>query len=482
MIFILFPIHLFSDIEYLKNKKVYLIEDPTYFSDFKYHKLKLAYHRSTMKYYNHYLKDNNINIEYIDFYDAKPSFYKSFKNKDVFMYDPNDHHLLKKMKKYIPNINILDTLNFLVNEKLIKENLSTFYNGKKYNHQNFYKWQRIRLNILVKNNQPIGGKWSFDDENREKLPSNVKIPNITQNYTHLEKNIIKDAIEYVNKYFPNNYGDLDNFIYPISHKSSMNWLIDFLKNRFQNFGKYEDAVSERSPFLFHSILTPIMNIGLLTDHEVIKETLKYINKVKISSFEGFIRQIIGWRNYIYTIYILEGTKLPKMNFFKHTRKINYDRMWNGKTDILPIDNIIIKIKKYAYAHHIERLMYLGLYMLLCMIKPKDVYKMFMEWTIDAYEWVMVPNVYGMSQYADGGLMMTKPYIASYNYILHMSNYKKEDWCFTLEALYYHFINKHKDYLKKNYSTSRQVSHWNKKTNLEKKNLLNHAKKYLSKYF
>jgi deoxyribodipyrimidine photolyase-related protein len=185
---------------------------------------------------------------------------------------------------------------------------------------------------------------------------------------------------------------------------------------------------------------------------------------------------------MYSIYILEGTKLQKMNFFKHNRKINYHMMWNGKTDILPIDNIIIKIKEYGYAHHIERLMYLGLYMLLCMINPKDVYKMFMEWTIDAYEWVMVPNVYGMSQHADGGLIMTKPYIASYNYILNMSDYKKDDWCSILEALYYNFINKHKNYLKKNYSTSRQVSHWNKKTNTEKKNLLNNAKKYLNKHF
>jgi len=472
-IFLIFPIHLFSDIEKLKDNKVYLIEESRYFTDFKYHKLKLAYHRATMKSYYDYLVSEKINVKYIEFHE---NIYDKFKNKNnIYTYNLSDKILEHKLKKLIPTIHIEESLNFLVNEKLIKDNINKFYNGKKYNHQNFYKWQRIRLNILIdKDNNPIGGKWSFDSENRKKLPSNIEIPKIIK----IEENeYIIEAKKYIEKHFNKNYGSLEHFIYPINHIESKKWLNNFLKNKFELFGLYEDAETMKDPFLFHSVLTPMMNIGLLTDTEVINLTLKYQNKVKISSFEGFIRQIIGWRNYVYTLYLLEGTKMSKSNFFNSNNKLNKKIMWEGKTNILPIDNIINKIINYSYAHHIERLMYLGNYMLICMIDPKDIYEIFMEWTIDAYEWVMIPNVYGMSQFSDGGLMMTRPYLSSSNYILKMSDYKKEEWCEIFDALYYNFINKHEKYLASNYATSRQVAFWHKKK--DKQKILDIAHNYLS---
>jgi deoxyribodipyrimidine photolyase-related protein len=312
------------------------------------------------------------------------------------------------------------------------------------------------------------------------MPSNIKVPTIDIKYNKKTNKYIEEAIEYTNTNFPNNYGSLDNFIYPINHTEAKEWLKEFLKKRFNNFGIYEDAVNNNYPFLFHSVLSPMMNIGLLTDKEVIEETLKYENKVPINSFEGFIRQIIGWRNYVYTVYLIIGDKLKKSNFLQHKNSMNknyYKRLWTGRTNIKPIDDIIHKIVQYGYAHHIERLMYLGNYLLLCMIKPNDIYNIFMEWTIDAYEWVMVPNVYGMSQYADGGIMMTRPYFASSNYILKMSNYKKDDWCVILDSLYYNFINKHQAILKKNYSTALSVSNWNKKSEKEKKEIIHRANKY-----
>jgi len=479
-IFIIFPVHLYSDIKNLYNKNIYLIEEPRYFTDFKYHKLKLAYHRATMKSYYDYLVFHKINVKYIEFNKVEEAYKEINKSgKNINIYDIGDKVLEKKLKKIFPNIIFHQSLNFLVNEQLIKNNLNEFYNGKKYNHQNFYKWQRIRLNILVNNDgTPVGGKWSFDDENREKLPQNIKIPSIIKLNN---SKIIEEAKNYVNKYFSNNYGSLDYFIYPINHSDSRKWLSNFLKNKFKNFGIYEDAESMRDPFLFHSVLTPMMNIGLLTDNEVLAMTLKYQNKVPISSFEGFIRQIIGWRNYVYTLYLLESEKMRTSNFLNHKNKLNKEIMWKGTTNILPIDDIIDKIVKYSYSHHIERLMYLGNFMLITMINPKDVYEIFMTWTIDAYDWVMVPNVYGMTQFSDGGLMMTRPYFSSSNYILNMSDYKKGEWCEIFDALYYNFINNHQKYLGKNYATSRQVAFWKKKSNDEKKIILNTANKYL-KYF
>jgi deoxyribodipyrimidine photolyase-related protein len=222
-----------------------------------------------------------------------------------------------------------------------------------------------------------------------------------------------------------------------------------------------------------------MNIGLITDTQVVdisyKFYLKNIKKISIQSFEGFIRQVIGWRNYVYTLYHLEYETLYESNQLKHHNNIN-DKFWLGETGILPIDSIINKIVKYSYAHHIERLMYLGNFMLLCLIEPKQVYNMFMEWTIDAYDWVMIPNIFGMSQFADGGLMMTRPYFSSSNYLLKMSDYKRGDWTFDWDSIYYYFINKHKSFLLKNYATANLVRIWNLKTKKNKENILNHAKK------
>ncbi len=491
-IFLLFPIHLFSNINELKDKEVYLVEDKRFFTDFKYHKLKLAYHRASMKSYYDFIKSNGIDVKYIEYKESSKKIGKFPKGKNIFTYDlcdnPLKERLIKLFNKNNNNFTILKTHNFLVDEDLIEANKLEFYSEKsgKYNHQNFYKWQRIRLDILVqKNGKPVGGKWSFDEENRQKMPSNVKIPkmiDLDSDGDSKREKYIKEAIEYVEKNFSRNYGSLDNFIYPIDHDDSVKWLRNFLKNKFDNFGIYEDAVTDRDPFLFHSVLSPMMNIGLITDREVIEETLKYQDKVPINSFEGFIRQVIGWRNYIYAVYLLEGDSMKKMNFMKHKRRINREMMWEGKTGILPIDNIIHKIVDYSYAHHIERLMYLGNYMFLCMIKPDDVYDIFMEWTIDAYEWVMIPNVYGMTQFADGGKIMTRPYFASSNYILNMSDYKKDEWCDTLNDLYYNFINHHKDYLSKNYSTARQVAFWKKKSKNEQKEIIQNANKYLKLHY
>jgi deoxyribodipyrimidine photolyase-related protein len=481
--FLLFSVNLFSNIEKLKNKKIYLIEEPRFFCDFKYHKLKLAYHRATMKSYYDYLISKKLNVTYVNFKDVNSEFYKNFVNMKIYIYDPCDNILLNKIKKYIKNnLFIEETLNFLVNKKYLQENLDTFFKNGKYNHQNFYKMQRLRLNILIKNDKisPVGGKWSFDTENRKKLPKNIKIPEIIKlKYDNCK--YVTEAKEYVNKYFSNNYGSLDNFIYPINHEDTIKWLNDFLKRKFENFGIYEDAESERDPFLFHSVLSPMMNIGLITDNELLAIVLKYENKVPIESFEGFIRQIIGWRNYLYAIYLLEGDKLKKYNFLRCNNKINKKIMWEAETNILPIDNVIKKINEYGYSHHIERLMYLGNYMLICMINPNDVYELFMEWTIDAYEWVMIPNVYGMSQFSDGGIIMTRPYFSSSNYILKMSDYKKGPWCNVYDALYYNFINNNIDFLKKNYATSRQVAFWLKKSDVDKKEILKISKDYLDKY-
>jgi len=486
-VFLLYPIHLFADLTELKStsnniSKIYLIEDPRYFTDFNYHKLKLAYHRATMRSYFDILKGKiDISIKYIELDDTK-SFYKKLakSSNKYYTYSLGDDVLENRLKKLV-NLSIINSPNFTVNKDLIMENKDIFYNNKtkKYNFMNFYKWQRERLNILMTSSgKPLGGRWSFDDENRQKLPEKM-IPD--EKYVKQNNKYVKEAIKYVNKKFPNSYGSLDYFIYPIDNSSAKKWLKTFIAKRFKNFGLYEDAETPKSNFIYHSVLSPMMNIGILTDNEILAEVKKYVGKIPINSMEGFVRQIIGWRNYIYAVYMLDGANLKKMNYLKHRNKLKEDMIWMSNTGIEPIDFIMSKITKYSYAHHIERLMYLGNFMLLCQINPQQVYKLFMEWTIDAYEWVMVPNVFSMSQYADGGKMMTRPYFSSSNYILSMSDYKCGDWCIVWNSLYYYFIYKHKKIFKKNYAIARQVKHWDNKSKSKQKNIILLARKVLKTF-
>jgi deoxyribodipyrimidine photolyase-related protein len=198
----------------------------------------------------------------------------------------------------------------------------------------------------------------------------------------------------------------------------------------------------------------LLNIGLLTPQYVLDKAISYANEhnVPMNSLEGFVRQILGWREFIRASYEVDGNKMRQQNFFKHTRSLPA-AYWDGTTGLAPVDHAINNALQYGYNHHIERLMVMGNVMLLSQIDPHDVYRWFMGMYIDAYDWVMVPNVYGMSQFADGGSFATKPYISGANYIKKMSDYKTGDWEQTWTALYWNFINTHLDVFKSNHRMS-----------------------------
>jgi deoxyribodipyrimidine photolyase-related protein len=467
MNFIILPTQLYYDIDIDKNYKIYLLEEPRYFTDLKFHKLKIAYHRATMKKYYDYLLSKDYKVKYIEYHLINKQFYKNL--KEITLYDPYDTIFLEKLT----NFTLLPNRQFLLSEEEINN-----FKKDKYQHDSFYKYMRIKYNILVtKDNKPVGNQWSYDKENRVNLPKDIKVPDLPK----INKDeYMKEASHYVDKHFKNNYGDI-NFLYPIDYKSSLNWLTNFLKKRLKYFGKYEDAVSTEYNYVFHSVLSPMMNIGLLRDITVVEISYKYYNKNKlkipIQSFEGFIRQVIGWRQYVYLLYKLEGNKMRKSNLLKHTNKIS-DKWWNS-VNMEPIDFLINKIKTTAYVHHIERLMFLSNWLLLNRIHPNDVYKIFMEWTIDAYDWVMVPNVYGMGQSASN-IMMSRVYFSSSNYILKMSNFKRGPWTEVWDAVYYSFIKEHKKLLASNYATAMQVKHYNNKSKEEKDNMDIISKKYFNK--
>jgi deoxyribodipyrimidine photolyase-related protein len=322
--------------------------------------------------------------------------------------------------------------------------------------QRFYEWQRRRLNILIEENgTPTGGKWSFDEANRKKIPKTAPLPPA---YSVYPSHYLEDAQKWVAQHFPQNPGDASTFRYPITHTDARKRLKQFLSERFAQFGPYEDALSQRSGDLFHSVLSPLLNIGLLTPDEVVRETLRFAenNSTPIESVEGFIRQIIGWREYMRATYIRYGRKMRSKNHLTAQRSLSKS-WWDGSTTLMPVDDVIQKVLKTGYAHHIERLMVLGNAMVLLRIRPNEVYEWFMSLFIDAYDWVMVPNVYAMSQFAAGAFITTKPYVSGSNYIIKMSDYTKGDWSDTWDALYWQFVDDFRELLTRNPRSSMMVS-------------------------
>jgi deoxyribodipyrimidine photolyase-related protein len=255
---------------------------------------------------------------------------------------------------------------------------------------------------------------------------------------------VRKAHSYVRTQFPQAIGEGDAFRYPVTAEQARAALDDFLDHRFAQFGQYEDAIHADEAFLFHSLLTPALNIGLLAPQQVIDAALERADHVPLNSLEGFVRQIIGWREYMRGVYRRYGRRQRTRNFWNHRRPMPA-AFYDGTTGIEPVDTVIRRVLRYAYCHHIERLMILGNFMLLCEIDPAAIYQWFMELFIDAYDWVMVPNVFGMSQHADGGLITTKPYLSGSSYVLKMSNFRQGPWCTIWDALYWRFIDRHRDF-------------------------------------
>ena len=312
----------------------------------------------------------------------------------------------------------------------------------------FYRRQRQRAGILVDaDGNPEGGKWSFDEANRKKLPRKLQPPEIP---AAPRTRHVADVIPIVEQRFGDHPGRAAEFWWPTTRTQAHAWLQDFLDERLEKFGPYEDAISTRSETVFHSALSPSLNLGLLTPDEVIGAVLERYaaGNVPIESVEGFVRQVIGWREFVRGVYRVYGDEQESRNFWQHDRTLT-DDWYRGTTGIPPLDDAIETSLRLGWAHHIQRLMVVGNLMTLCEIRPADAWRWFMEMYVDSSEWVMGPNVYGMGIFSDGGVFATKPYICGSNYILKMSDYGKGDWCAIVDGLYWRFIDRHRDFFESN---------------------------------
>jgi len=433
-------------------QSVVLVEDPLFFTQYQFHAQKILLHRASMTEYAETCRALGKKVQRIESKSISDSseigsILKSMKIKRVIAIEPTDCWLKQRLSAGCRDAQIevewSPDHSFLTPVEVIQQWTE---NKKHYRFTDFYMQQRKRLNLLLDaNGKPLGGKWTFDTENRKKLPKGITVPQLR---TPIERPSVAEAKRYVAKEFPNALGTMDAFFYPVTQAEAAKWLDSFIDERLASFGDFEDAISRQEAFLFHSLLTPMLNIGLLTPEQIIERVVSKSDEVSLNSLEGFLRQVIGWREFIRLVYIHAGSRQRTTNAWKLTRSLPAS-FYNGSTGIVPFDQSVLRTLKYAYCHHIERLMVLGNFMLLCDIEPDSVYQWFMELFIDAYDWVMVPNVYGMSQHADGGLMTTKPYISGSSYILKMSDYARGDWCEVWDALYWRFIDREREFFSSN---------------------------------
>lgn len=484
---LIFPNQLFKENTLFENgHDFYMVEEFLFFKHYPFHKQKIAFHRASMKFYLDFLRDKGCEVNYIEATEETSDIRKLIlilkENgiTEIHYLDPADYWLEKRIQSGCASEGIETIVHDSPMYLNSKEDLKEFFNSdkKKFYQTKFYTDQRKKRNILLDTDgKPEGGKWTYDVENRKKYPAKKIPPSIQypENGAYYE-----EAKQYVNQNFSKHYGKLtDQSLYPNTFEKTQTWFTNFLETRFMEFGVYEDAIVVENSILNHSVLTPMLNVGLITPQEIVDQSLTFAakNDIPLNSTEGFIRQIIGWREFIRGVYISKGSYERTKHFWNFHKKIPKS-FYDGTTGIPPIDQTIKKVLKTGYCHHIERLMVLGNFMVLCEFDPDEVYQWFMELFIDSYDWVMVPNVYGMSQFADGGLMSTKPYISGSNYLMKMSNYKKGDWQETWDGLFWRFMHTHRDFFLSNPRLGMLVRMYDKMDDEKKQTHLKNGEAFL----
>lgn len=459
----LFPLKFYQRFKHLP---VFMAEDVGLATHFKYHKLKITFFFVAMRSYADQLREHGFQVHYeklssTNFFSHLPSFISKNKIKKIIMAEVQDKFFEQELLEFsIENdiaFEFIESPMFLCSRQEFKKYLA--HHPKPF-MKTFYEGERKRLGILIQEGKPEGGHWSYDVENRKKAP---KVLDSRPPLVFARNKYLKEVSLLVGEKFSAHPGSLEDFWLPTNRPDALKVLDHFINHHLFYFGDYQDAITPRDPFLYHSLISPMMNCGLITPGEILVKVLKRYREDKeipLSAVEGFVRQVMGWREFVRGIYQNYSEVQETKNFFKHKRKLTKD-WYEGTTGIPPVDDAIKKAMKFGYCHHIERLMVLSNIMLLCEIDPREVHRWFMEMFVDSADWVMGPNVYGMGQFSDGGIFATKPYISGSNYLLKMSDYKKGEWCDVWDGLFWRFIGKHAPFFSKNYRLSMMVKTYEK---------------------
>jgi deoxyribodipyrimidine photolyase-related protein len=429
------------------------------------HRVRIAYFLSCMRHFAAAQQTQERRVEYTylddegntgDLATELKRAIQKFKPDRLIAVEPGEYRI-EQMLLSIPNLEIRPDTHFFCSRG---EFAQWAKSHKQLRMEFFYREMRKKSGILMEKAQPLGGRWNFDVENRASFGKSGPPRTLHQPHAFPPDKITREVIELVDKTFPNHPGSLAHFDLPVTAEQAEAALQDFVKHGLPEFGAYQDAMWTDQPFLYHSRLSGPMNLKLLNPRRVLTavEDAHHRGHAPLAAAEGFIRQILGWREYIRGIYWTQMPAYAEKNALHAAEKLP-DFYWTGKTDMECLRQTIGQTLEYGYAHHIQRLMVTGLYSLLFGVDPVEIHQWYLAIYWDAVEWVELPNVIGMSQFADGGFMSTKPYAASGKYISRMSNYCRncrynsaesvgENAC-PFTTLYWDFLLKHEKTLAKN---------------------------------
>ena len=451
-------------------------EEATYV---RHHKKKIVYLFSAMRHFAEQLRENGWTVEYTKLDDLKNTgglgkeverLAKRVGPATIIVTEPGEWRLRREMETWseqfgVP-VDIREDNRFICTHAEFQHWAS---GRKQLRMEYFYREMRRKTGLLMDGDKPIGGKWNFDAENRKPARADLFIP--TPHHVKPDA-ITRKVITLVEENFPDHFGVLVPFWFGVTREDALVALGQFVEQALPHFGDYQDAMLEGEPFLYHAVLGLYINAGLLDPLEVCQrvEEAYHAGLAPLNAAEGFIRQIIGWREYVRGIYWLKMPDYARENFFENTRPLP-DFYWTGKTDMACMRAAIMQTKEEAYAHHIQRLMVTGNFALIAGIDPHEVHEWYLAAYADAYEWVELPNTLGMSQFADGGLLGSKPYAASGNYIHKMSDHCKkcrfdvkkkigEDAC-PFNPLYWDFLVRNRSKLDKNPRMAQMFRVWDK---------------------
>ena len=459
-----------------------------------HHPKKIAFLFSVMRHFAARLKEDGWRVEYATLDDSEntgsiPGELLRHADKHgcnrVLATEPGEFRLIAALEDCPLDVEMLEDDRFLATHA----EFETWAKGRKsLRMEYFYREMRRKTGLLMDGDAPEGGKWNYDAENRKPAPDEVSYSG-PMHFSPDE--ITEDVLSLVEKRFSKNYGSLRPFWFAVEPGQAKRALADWVKKALPSFGDYQDAMLSDERFLYHSITSLYIHVGLLDPIEVCEtaEAAYRAGDAPLNAVEGFIRQIIGWREFMRGIYFCEGPGYTSRNELGHVRKLP-GFYWDGATDMRCVAKTVEQTMEEAYAHHIQRLMVTGNFALLAGIDPAEVHEWYLAVYADAYEWVEAPNVIGMSQFADGGIVGSKPYVSSGNYIAKMSDYcdgcaynvktKLGEGACPFNLLYWAFLDRHRERFSKNSRMSNMYGTWDRMKKDRRSQILSEAEDFLDR--
>ncbi len=410
---------------------------------------------------------------------------QDYETSEVIATQPGEWRLIEALENAPLAVSVLPDDRFIASPK----EFSDWAEGRKeLRMEYFYRGMRRKTGLMMEGDKPAGGKWNFDHDNRKAAKDDL-LRSSPMQFT--PDAITEEVLDLVEARFGENFGKLRPFWFGVTRAQALRALDHFAKHLLDGFGDYQDAMLENDRFLHHSVLSPYLNMGLLSPLEICQrvEAEWQAGRVPINAAEGYIRQVIGWREYVRGLYFHEGPDYASRNGLEHSRKLPW-MYWGGETRMNCISHAVAQTRDEAYAHHIQRLMVTGNFALLAGIDPTQVHEWYLAVYADAFEWVEAPNTVGMSQYADGGIIASKPYVSSGNYINKMSVYcgncaysvkdKTGENACPFNLLYWHFLDRHRDRFGNNPRMGNIYRTWGRMDDAKRATVLKEADAWLAR--